>query len=83
MSEIVPSPPLGKSDHDVLTFEFHCYVDYSKPKERYMFHKGNYEAMRKNLIDSKWIEGYIKESNKPGVKPEELWISFKTKLDVN
>ena len=80
VSEVVHSPPLGKSDHDVLTFEFQCYLDYSKPKQRYKFQKGNYEAMRENLGDSNWIDDYIKKANEPGVKPEELWILFKTKL---
>ena len=31
--------PLGKSDHGVITFKYHCYLDYSQPKERYVYHK--------------------------------------------
>ena len=33
VSEITHNPPLGKSDHDVLTFDFHCYVDYGETEE--------------------------------------------------
>ena len=80
VSEVVHSSPLGKSDHDVLTFEFHCYVDYSKSKERYMFQKGKYAAMRESLSNSNWIDDYIKMSNEPGVKPEAMWGSLKSKL---
>ena len=80
VSEVKHSPPLGKSDHDLLSFEFHCYVDYSKSKERYIFTKGRYPAMRKNLSESGWIEEYLKLSNEPEVKPEVLWNSLKSKL---
>ena len=45
ISELLHAAPLGKSDH-VLTFNFHCYVYYGKPKERFLYHKGNYNAMR-------------------------------------
>ena len=26
--------PLNKSDHCIVTFKYHCYLDYSQPKER-------------------------------------------------
>ena len=26
--------PLGKSDHNVITIKFYCYVGYTKPKDR-------------------------------------------------
>ena len=80
VSEVVHSPPLGKSDHDVLTFEFQCYVDYSKSKERYMFQKGKYAEMREHLSNSNWIDEYIKMSNEPGMKPETMWGTLKSKL---
>ena len=36
--------------------------------------------MRKNLIDSNWIDEYVKLSNEAEVKPEAMWISLKSKL---
>ena len=32
VSEITHGAPLGKSDHDVLSFRFHCYVDLAKKR---------------------------------------------------
>ena len=34
--EIRYMSPLGSSDHQVLTFEFLCYVDYTKPKNIFL-----------------------------------------------
>ena len=31
--DIVYHAPLGKSDHNIISFNFNCYLDYSKPKE--------------------------------------------------
>ena len=80
VGEITHNPPLGKSDHDVLTFEFQCYIDYSKPKDRYVFEKGNYADMRDSARISKWREEYVNLSMKNGVTTEELWTSLKSVL---
>ena len=80
VSDIVHNSPLGKSDHDVLTFEFQCYVDFNKPKERFLFKKGNYPAMRDNLTKSRWREVYIEQANEPNATPESMWNSLKGKL---
>ena len=55
VSNITHSAPLGKSDHSVITFDFHCYLDYSAPKEIYCYNRGNYEDMRKELVNSDWF----------------------------
>ena len=39
VSDIAHHAPLGKSDHNVITFKFNCYLDYSKPKARYLCNK--------------------------------------------
>ena len=80
VSDIKHKSPLGKSDHDVLSFEFQCYVDYSKSKENYNFSKGNYAAMREHLSESKWIDNYIKISSSKEANPEILWNSLKSKI---
>ena len=80
VSEVKHSSPLGKSDHDVLSFEFQCYVDYSKAKERYLFSNGDYRGMRSSLTNSNWIEEYTNLANDPEKNPEVLWKSLKTKV---
>jgi hypothetical protein len=78
VTELFHHSPLGKSDHSVITFKFHCYLDYTKPKDRFVFAKGDYEAMRNNLTNSNWKEEYIASGNNKTV--EELWFSLKSKL---
>ena len=83
ISDIRHKPPLGKSDHDVLSFEFQCYVDYTQSKEIYLFSKGDYSSMRKSLNDSKWTDNFLDLANKTDISPEELWNSIKsTNLDL-
>ena len=80
VGEVMHNPPLGKSDHDVLTFQFQCYVDYTKPKDRYIFEKGNYADMRDSIRLSTWREEYMNLSRKNGVTTEDLWRSLKSAL---
>ena len=80
VSEILHNPPLGKSDHDVLSFDFQCYVDYTVQKDRLCFSKGQYSSMRESLIHSGWVDEYNAISNKQSCTPEELWASMKKKL---
>ena len=78
VSNVEHHAPLGKSDHNVITFKFHCYLDYSKPKISYAYHRADFDAMRRNLVENKWEENYyVSESNK---SCEDLWKSLKTKL---
>ena len=46
---VIHHAPLGKSDHNLITFGFHCYLDYTKPKEKYDFARADYNAMIKHL----------------------------------
>ena len=59
VSDIVYYAPLGKSDHDVISFNFNCYLDYSKPKERYIYEKADFESMKNDLAETKWKEEFI------------------------
>ena len=36
ITKLLHHSPLCKSDHGVLTFEFQCYVTYSKPKDKFI-----------------------------------------------
>ena len=78
VSDVVHHAPLGKSDHSVITFNYHCYLDFSKPKICYQYHKADFDAMIKELESSNWKEKFIVEANDKG--PEELWSLLKCKL---
>ena len=67
VSDVVHHAPLGKSDHSVICFNYHCYLDYSKPKKRYFYNKADFGSMKNELLASKWVDKYI-ESNLPEIK---------------
>ena len=80
ITKLLHHSPLCKSDHNVLTFEFQCYVTYSKPKDKFIFAKGDYDAMRISLINSNWKDEYSElEKDKPETA-EVIWCSLKSKL---
>ena len=68
VSDVFHHCPLRKSDHDVITFKFNCYLDYSKPKERFLYDKADYDAMRKQLIDDGWREEFIASANEKSME---------------
>ena len=76
VSDVVHHAPLGKSDHSVITFNYHCYLDSSKPIANYR--KADFDSIRNNLESSDWKESYIKEGKNKD--PETLWCSLKSKL---
>ena len=78
VSDVRHQAPLGKSDHDVITFKFNCYLDYSKPKERFLYDKADFEAMRKQLEDDGWSDQFVSSAESKSV--EELWVSLKSTL---
>ena len=67
-----------KSDHSVITFDFHCYLDFTTQQDKYSFDKGDYESMRSELLNSKWKEGYTKIDSEASV--EDKWASLKAVL---
>ena len=78
VSEIAHHAPLGKSDHDVNTFNFHCYLDNSKPIDKFVYEKADFEAMRRHLTDSNWEEVYLSSGGDKNY--EDLWHSLKSQL---
>ena len=78
VSDVTHHAPLGKSDHSVITFKFNCYLDYSKPKEQYVYQNADYDAMINNLAETGWEEEYIKSGGDKTI--EDLWCSLKLKL---
>ena len=80
VSEITHGAPLGKSDHVVLSFRFHCYIDFTKKKDRYVFEKGDYTAMRDSESVKIWREEFLKSTKYNKNNVEAMWTSLKTQL---
>ena len=59
VSDVTHHARLGKSDHSVITFKFNCYLDYSKPKEQYVYENADFEAMINHFVETGWEEEYI------------------------
>ena len=78
VSDIIHQAPIGKSDHDVLCFRYHCYIDYQKQKTRFNFAKGNYVAMKEHLANSRWTEKFSSTFQDHNI--EQNWLSFKNKI---
>ena len=57
VSDIEYHAPLGKSDHCVFIFKYYFYLDYSQPRERYVYHKTNFNSMRKQLDNLYYLTG--------------------------
>ena len=64
VSDIHHLAPLGKSDHDVITFKFNAYLDFTKPKKSYVFEKGDYIAMKARLRELNWKEVLLETGGK-------------------
>ena len=80
ISDIQHHSPLGKSDHSVIILNYHCYLDYSKPKETYIYTKGDYHAMREDLQNSNWSSMFTEMIKTSDKTTDELWNIMKSKL---
>ena len=83
VTDIQHHAPIGKSDHDVLCFNFHCYLDFTQPKDRFNFGKGDYDAMRNDITGTKWREdfaNYVAHLAADGSRVEKCWKSLKEKV---
>ena len=78
VSDIECHAPLGKSNHSVITFKYHCYLDYSQPKERFVYHKTDFDLMRRELVLSNWTEKFMIQNQSKSV--DELWNYFKFEI---
>ena len=54
VSDVSHHSPLGKSDHSVITFNYHCYLDYAKASDRYNYRNSNSDGMKQHLENSNW-----------------------------
>ena len=56
--------------------EFHCYLDYTKPKDKFAYANGDYVAMRNNLANSEWKGEYMEEMSEE-TTVENLFVTKK------
>ena len=77
IGNLIYLPPLGKSDHSVLSFEFICEFDEVKQLPKFQYHKADYRSMEAELRDSNWKEDFLAND---AADVCELWNNFKTKI---
>ena len=78
VSNVVHHCPLGKSDHSVITFNYHCYMDYSKPKKIYNYRKADFAAMKADPDLIEWLRELMSEGR--NCDTETLWSRIKSKI---
>ena len=74
VSGIQHHSPLGKSDHNIILFDFHCYLDFSKPKETFVY------AMRDDVRRSGWSASFVSSVRNNDVSIDESWNLLKSEL---
>ena len=75
MTDLTSLPPLGKSDHVVISFEFLCYHSIECVNVlKYLYGRGDYRSMTHELLDTNWAQLF------EGQYMESMWLCFHTKL---
>lgn len=78
VSNLVHQAPLGKSDHSVISFTFHCYLDFSKAQERFNYNKADYQGMRNYIQNNKWNDTFTTDAESK--TKDELWDDLKSTI---
>ena len=78
VSDLCHLSPLGKSDHDIIIFNFHADRDFAKTKYRYTYTNGEYDVTRNELHSTNRSKGFVESGSEKSV--EELWGLLKSKL---
>ena len=78
VSNLCHLSPLGKSDHDVLVFDYHGYLDYTKPKEKFVYERADYSAMRNDPTNTTWCEEFMRSAQFTTLR--ELWNNLKHRI---
>lgn len=58
ISDIQYQAPIGSSDHSVLVFNSHCYVNVPNDGKKINYNAGDYDGMRTSLEGSKWLHNF-------------------------
>ena len=75
ISELEHQSPLGKSDHAVLLFKYHCYTLPARCKvKKLCYNKGDYETMNAQMRKTDWNTIFS------GNNVEQNWKIFKNTL---
>ena len=85
VSNLKHKAPLDKSDHDVILFDFHCYLNYTKPKEKWLFSRGDFDGMRRKINDEHWNIDFLTlasqlASTSMCSRVEQCWEILKGKI---
>ena len=54
ISEITSLPPLGKSDHITISFDFQCYLKLNCRNYKYNYGCGDYQSITSELLNINW-----------------------------
>ena len=55
IEKIDVNPPLGNSDHMILTFDVTLYIENNAiPREKFLYFKGDYESLSEELLKFNW-----------------------------
>ena len=76
IDDITYETPLGNSDHCVISFEFHCYLDLPNANiKKFFLNKTNYNQLRKSL-NLDWNK--ILHPEGPETDADVMWNTFET-----
>ena len=78
ISNIEYHKPLDTSDHCVITFNYECYIDFTKPVKRNAYDKADYDKIRRHLTTSDWKEKLMLNTNH--ISANQLWTRFKDEV---
>ena len=54
INEVSHHSPLGKSDHDVILWNYECYTEKSSRRSVIQWQKADFESMREDLAQHQW-----------------------------
>ena len=73
--EITSQPPLGKSDHIVIEFEYLCYYTAQQHNvSQYLYDHGDYESMKHELLSTDWEQVF------GSLDMQTIWSIFHSKM---
>ena len=76
VQNICIGPPLGMSDHSLISINYNCITDKDDSDEcsSYSYYNGNYNAMRDEFNDINWRDGLER------VQTQQAWDLFHNKI---
>ena len=68
VSNVAHHAPLGKSDHSVISFDYHCYLDHSKPKKFFDYRNADVAAMKSDESLQDWKRDFVTKEKESDVE---------------